>query len=291
MRILELFCDVDDFWQEYGREWEQHLLGKGKPRRHHASEMYPSEIMTVLIHFHQSCYRTFKHYYCHYIQGILRAEFPNVLSYSRMVEIMADYLAPLTAYLQTKKGVCTGISFIDSTPLAVCKNPRISSHRVFAGVAQRGKTSTGWFYGLKLHLVVNDRGEVLAFCVTPGNIDDRRPVSFLAQTLFGKLIGDKGYLSQSLFDRLYADYQVHLITRLRTNMENRLMPLLDKVLLRKRAVIESINDQLKNISQIEHSRHRNPTNFLVNLVGGLIAYCLQPCKPSMSREIRLGLTS
>jgi len=291
MSILELFCDVDDFWQRFVGEWERTLLSSGVKPRYHEREMAASEIMTILIHFHQSCYRTFKHYYTHYVQVALRQEFPRLLSYTRLVEIMPDYLVPLTAYLHTKMGRCTGISFIDSTVLAVCKNPRISSHRVFADLAQRGKTSTGWFYGFKLHLVVNDQGELLAFCLTPGNVDDRRPVPQLAKKLYGKLIGDKGYLSQPLFEQLFCDHGVQLITRRRKNMKNALMPLLDKFCLRRRAVIESINDQLKNISQIEHSRHRSPTNFLVNLIGGLIAYCWQPHKPSMSHEIRLDLAA
>ena len=141
------------------------------------------------------------------------------------------------------------------------------------------------------HLVINDRGELLAFCLTPGNRDDRAPVPRLAKSLFGKLIADKGYLSQSLFERLFCDRGVQLITRLRKNMANALMDWGDQCLLRKRAIIESVNDQLKNISQIEHSRHRSPTNFLVNLVGGLIAYCFQPKKPSLGFDARLGLTS
>ncbi len=289
MSILDLFCDVDDFWQDYGQKWEQRLLAEGKQRRQHADVMHPSEIMTLLIHFHQSCYRTFKHYYLKHVCVALRQEFPRVLSYTRMVEVMADYLVPLTVYLHTKMGVCTGISFIDSTPLAVCKTPRITNHRVFAGLAHRGKTTTGWFFGFKLHLVINDRGELLAFCLTPGNRDDRAPVPRLARNLFGKLIADKGYLSQPLFERLFCDQGLQLITRLRKNMANALMDWGDQCLLRKRAVIESVNDQLKNISQIEHSRHRSPTNFLVNLVGGLIAYCFQPKKPSLGFDARLGL--
>jgi hypothetical protein len=288
MSIRELFCQVDDFWKDSGAEWERTLLACGIKRRHRATEMAPSEIMTLLIHFHQSCSRTFKHYYTRYVQVVLRREFPHLLSYTRLVEVMDEYLVPLTAYLQTRLGRCTGISFMDSTTLAVGKNPRIASHRVFAGLAKRGKTSTGWFYGFKRHLVVNDRGELVAFCLTPGNGDDRHPVPTLAKQLFGKLIGDKGYLSQPLFEQLLCEKGLQLITR---HMANQVMPLLDKVLVRKRAVIESITDQLKNISQIEHSRHRSTANFLVNLIGGLIAYCLQPTKPSMSREIRLGLVS
>jgi hypothetical protein len=291
MSILDLFCDVDDFWQEHGQEWEQRLLPSGKRPRHHTNEMHPSEIMTILIHFHQSCYRSFKYYYLKYVQVALRQEFPCLLSYTRIVEVMTDYLVPLPVFLHTKMGICTGISIIDSTSLAVCKNPRIPSHRVFAGLARRGKTTTGWFFGFKLHLVINDRGERLAFCLTPGNRDDRAPVPRLVSSLFGKLIADKGYLSQRLFEQLFCDQGLQLITRLRKNMANALLDWGDQCLLRKRAIIESVNDQLKNISQIEHSRHRRPTNFLVNLVGGLIAYCFQPKKPSLGFDARFGLAA
>jgi len=152
---------------------------------------------------------------------------------------------------------------------------------VFKGVAQRGKSSLGWFYGFKLHVVVNDCGELLGCCLTTGNVDDREPVPGLAKQLFGKLFADRGYVSQALFEQLFSQHALQLITKLRKNMKNRLMLLEDKFLLRKRAIIETINDQLKNISQIEHTRHRSPLNFLVNLVAGLIAYCLQPKKPSL----------
>ena len=139
----------------------------------------------------------------------------------------------------------------------------------------------GWFYGFKLHLVVNDQGELLACQLTLGNVDDRGPVPILSKRLFGKLFGDRGYVSRSLFEQLWQDFQVQLITKLRKNMKNCLMTMSDKLLLRKRALIETIIDQLKNISQIEHSRHRSPINFVVNVLAGLIAYCLQPKKPAL----------
>ena len=187
---------------------------------------------------------------------------------------------PLTRYLRHAcLGTCTGITFIDSTTLAVCKNPRIHCHKTFAGLAQRGKTSTGWFYGFKLHLIVNDRGELLDFVLTPGNVDDRTPVPRLARGLFGKLFGDKGYLSRALRDQLWRMFKVQLITGIRANI---MLPLLDKLLLRRRVIVETIVDQLKNISQIEHSRHRSPVNFVVNLLCGLIAYCHRPRKPSLN---------
>ena len=104
----------------------------------------------------------------------------------------------------------------------------------------------------------------------------------LCKRLFGKLIADRGYISQALFEQLLETFDLQLITKLRKNMKNRLMPFMDKLLLRKRAIIESVIDQLKNISQIEHSRHRSPINAFVNIIAGLIAYCHQPKKPSLN---------
>lgn len=281
MSLLELFCRVDDFWQRFGQEWQKHLLMAGTIKRIRQSGLCESEVMTILIHFHQSHYRNFKAYYSEYVMAHLRDEFPGLVSYNRLIELVPRVLIPLAAYLQSCLGRCTGISFIDATSLAVCDNHRISRHRVFQGWAARGKTSMGWFYGFKLHVVVNDRGELLAVYLTPGNIDDRQPVPHLTRRLLGKLFGDKGYLSQPLADLLF-ERGLHLITALRKNMKNRLVLLQDKLWLRKRAIVETIHDQLKNISQIEHSRHRSPFNFLVNLLSGLIAYCHQPKKPSVT---------
>ncbi len=241
--------------------------------------------MTMVILFHQSHYRTFKAYDTEYVQCHLRIEFPTLVSYQRFVELMPTVLVPLAAYLHTQLGHCTGISFIDSTRLAVCRNPRIQQHRVFAGRAARDKTSVGWFYGFNLHLVVTDQGGLLAFCVTPGNVDDRHPVPKLVTGLIGKLKGSKGYLSQPLAEQLLVTQGLHLTTKLRKQMHNRLLDWSDKLHLRKRAIIETINDQLNNICQIEHSRHRSPINFLVNLVAGLIAYCHQPKKPSLGLQL------
>ncbi len=157
-------------------------------------------------------------------------------------------------------------------------------------VWQRGaKPPPGWFFGFKLHLVVNDRGEILQFCISPGNVDDRKPVPKLVKKLFGKLFGDKGYISQPLAQSLRAMFNIQLITKLRGNMKNRLMTFSDRILLRRRAIVETIIDQLKNISQIEHSRHRSITNFFVNVLCGLIAYCRRPSKPSLGLEDFLSL--
>jgi len=280
--LLELFCDVDDFCQSFVPAWKCQLLSSGVCQRQRDRSLSMSEVMTILIHFHQSHYRDFKAYYTEYVQERLRKEFPGLVSYTRFVEFIPSVLLPLCVYLRRACfGVCTGISFMDATALAVCKNPRIHSHKVFAGLAKRGKTSTGWFFGFKLHLIVNDQGELLNLMLTPGNVDDRQPVPKMVQKLFGKLFADKGYISKTLREELLLTFNVQLVTGIRSNMKKALIPLMDKLLLRKRAIIETIIDQLKNVSQIEHSRHRSPTNFLVNLICGLIAYCRQPKKPSL----------
>ena len=279
MSVLELFCAVDDFWLDFAPHWKANQLAAGK-QRERQRQLCPSEIMTILIHFHQSQYRTFKAYYRQYVQVHLTKEFPHLVSYQRFIAFIPDMLVPMLAYLQSRYGTCTGISFIDSTSLEVCDPKRISQHRVFATDAKRGKTSTGWFYGFKLHLAVNDRGELLACCLTPGNVDDRTPVPALVKHLRGKLFGDRGYISAPLTQLLF-EHGLHLMTRLRKNMKDCLMHLSDKLLLRKRAIIESIIDQLKNISQIEHSRHRSPINFVVHLIAGLLAYSHQDKKPGL----------
>ena len=288
--LLELFCNVDDFCETFEPSWNQQQLSSGEKKRQRNRSLTNSEIMTILIAFHQSHYRDFKAYYCEQVSKNWRQEFPGLVSYTRFVEYIPSVAILLIGYLRTRcLGRCSGISFIDSTSLDVCLNQRIHSHKVFAGLAGRGKTSTGWFYGFKLHLVVNDRGEILRFCLTPGNIDDRKPVPHLAKNLFGKLFGDKGYISQPLAQSLRNLFDLQLITKLRRNMKNQLMTWSDRILLRRRAIIETIIDQLKNISQIEHSRHRSVTNFFVNVLCGLIAYCRRPSKPSLGLDKYLSL--
>ncbi len=280
MSLLELFCAVDDFCIRYEAEQARQLVSNHR-KRGPKPTLSASEVMTIVIWFHCSGYRNFKSYYQDHVCVHLRAEFPELVSYTRFVELMPTTLLPLCIYLKSRFGLCTGVSFVDSTPLPVCHNRRIKRHKVFADQARRGKTSMGWFYGFKLHLVVNEHGELLGIKITAGNVDDRKPVPQFAKTLFGKLFGDKGYLSKALFAQLYDD-GVQLITPIRKNMQNRLMPLMDKVLSRKRAIIETINDQLKNIQQVAHTRHRSEANFAVNVIAGLIAYTHQEKKPALN---------
>ena len=182
-------------------------------------------------------------------------------------------------------GRCTGVSFVDSTPLRVCRNQRIHIHKVFRGIAQRGKCSMGWFFGFKLHIICNEKGELLNFMITPGDVDDRKPLEHKAfvEFLYGKLVADKGYISKRLFERFFVD-GIQLVTKLKNNMRGALMSMSDRLLLRRRAIIETINDELKNIAQVEHSRHKSFDNFIVNTLGAVAAYCCFPKKPCIRAE-------
>ena len=216
----------------------------------------------------------------------MKREFPNTVSYNRFVELSQSVLMPMSIFLKTCcLGLCTGISFVDSTPIRVCHQKRIKRNKVFKGIAEVGKSTMGWFYGFKLHIVLSDKGEILNFAITQANVDDREPLkneAFL-KAVFGKLFADKGYISEKLTKILFVG-DIHLITNIRNNMKNSLMTMNDKIMLRKRSVIETVNDELKNICQVEHSRHRCFANFIINIVAGLIAYSFLPKKPSISYQ-------
>ncbi len=286
MDILTVFCDIDEFCQQFEPVWKQHLLSDGNKHRNRERTLSLSEVMTIMVLFHTAGYRNLKQFYLEFVSVHLRREFPALVSYPRFVQFEGQALIPLAAYLQTRAGNCTGISFVDATKVVVCENLRIPRHKQFADLAKRGKTSTGWFFGFKLHLTVNDSGELLSWFVTPGNCDDRQPVRHLAKGLWGKLFGDKGYISNPL-KLLLGEQNLELITKSKKNQKNVApLPAEDKILLRKRAIIETVIDQLKNISQIEHTRHRSFWNFLVNLLSGLIAYSWREKKPRLSYDVK-----
>ena len=285
-KITEIYCSIDDFCIEFEPLFKKNLLSDGKKRRNRSFTMSTSEILTITVLFHLSGIRTFKHFYLLYVKVHLKNEFPVTVSYNRFTELMQSNMLALTLYLKTScLGECTGISFIDSTPIRACGNKRIKRNKVFQGIANVGKSTMGWFYGFKLHIIINDKGEILDFMITQASADDRQPLkqdNFLKK-IFGSLYADKGYISKELTTLLF-DQGLHLVTGLKNNMKNVLMTMKDKILLRKRAVIETINDQLKNICQAEHSRHRSFGNFITNLVASLIAYSFKEKKPAIKFE-------
>ncbi len=282
MELVTLFYLVDEFCKGFEPQWRAQLVASGEAVRNKPCALSLSEILTIVIWFQASNHKTFKHYYTDYVRVYLSADFPGLVSYGRFVELMSNASIPLHALLVSLLGQPSRANFIDSTKVVVCDNHRIRRNKVFKGLAARGKSSMGWFYGFKLHLVVNERGELTSLMLTPGNVADcnTKLGVKLCQHLHGKLYGDRGYISKDLFEALWRQ-GVQLVTGIRKNMKNKLLPLWDKLMLRKRNLIETINDQLKNSNQIEHTRHRSPKNFLTNLLAGLIAYQLQPKKPSL----------
>lgn len=288
-KVIEIYYLVDEFCKEFDQAKEGHLLTENtcKKRRNRKFKMSDSEVITILILFHLGHFRNLKHFYINYIQKHMKSDFPETVSYNRFVELQQKALMPMAVFLQVCcLGECTGISFIDSTPIRVCHIKREKQHKVFKGIAQKGKCSMGWFFGFKLHIVINDKGEILDFLFTHGNVDDREPLKSKAfhDKIFGKLVADKGYISKTLFEELFID-GIHLITKLKKNMKNSLVVMNDHILLRKRALVETVNDELKNICQVEHTRHRSFNNFLANLIAGLAAYHFLPKKPSINLEI------
>lgn len=288
--LTELFVFVDDISIQLAHEIEHMSLellmesGHKTQVRKRKGQMSDSEVATILIQFHRSSFRNLKHYYLRHVTPLLKPYFPGLVSYSRFVRLSKRTIFLLLLCMERLKGHCTGINFADAMAIAVCHNKRIERHRVFFGLAKRSQTTMGWVYGFKLHLVINENGCILGWCLTPANVDERTKIEDISKNLFGKLYADKGYISRELFERLY-ERGLTLVTKVRKNMKNRLISEFDQCMLRKRAVIESVNDQLKNISMIEHSRHRCLENFLVNVVCALIAYSLQAKKPSLRGKV------
>jgi hypothetical protein len=283
MELIALFYLVDEFCKGFEPGWRAERITSGLVQRNKPCRLSLSEILTIIIHFHQSHHRNFKYYYLNYVCTQLRSDFPGLVSYSRFVELMSEVTVPMVTLLVSRLSSPSTANYIDSTTLVACHNRRLQRHKVFKGLAARGKSSMGWFYGFKLHLIVNEHGELVSFFITPGNVPDNNieTVTKLARTMTGRLFGDRGYISKDLFAALWSN-EVQLITGIRRNMKNKLLPLMDKIMLRGRSIIETINDQLKNQEQIEHTRHRSPINFGANLFSGLIAYQLQPKKPSLN---------
>jgi len=284
-KITEIFCLIDDFCKEFSTILDKHSLeGKNKRIRNRKFKMSNSEVITILILFHLKGYRNLKHFYLHHVCENMKDDFPDLVSYNRFVELQQKCLIPMTIFLQMAcLGKCTGISFIDSTLLKVCHIKRENQNKVFKGIETKGGSTMGWFFGFKLHIVINECGEIIDFLITQGNVDDRAPLKnkTFHDKVFGKIFGDKGYLGKDLFENLFVD-GIHLVTKLKKNMKNALMHTYDKIMLRKRAVIESVNDILKNHCQIEHTRHRSFNNFISNLISGLVAYSFLPSKPHIN---------
>lgn len=277
--LTEIFCLVDDFCKHFDEAQKGILLPcKNRKRKSHC-RMSLSEIITIVIMFHFSRYKDFKDFYINCILKYYANEFPKVLSYTRFLELKPHAFMPMICLLHSLSGEETGLYFVDSTKLPVCHNLRINRNKVFKNCAKRGKTSTGWFFGFKLHLIFNNKGEIMNFKLTPGNVDDRKPVEAMMGKLKGWLFGDRGYI-EGIFKKM-SKKGVELITKVKKNMKEKILEPAKKYLLSKRGFIETIIGQLKSIMTIDHTRHRSVMNFQVNVLGGLLAYVFKPKKPGV----------
>ena len=231
-------------------------------------QMSKSEIMTILLCYLFGSFRNFKHYYLFFIEEHLASYFLYAVSYT---------------------------CFVDSTMIPVCHSMRRKFNKVFDGLAKNGKGTMGWCHGFKLYLLCNEMGDVLTFCLTPANVDDRNPRVWrvFTKVLYSNFFADKGYSKQEFFENLF-NQGIHLVHGLKSNIKNKLMPLWDKMMLRKRYIIECINELLKNKANLVHSRHRSVHNFLMNLCAALATYCFfenklegLPVRIEKSRQLEL----
>jgi hypothetical protein len=280
MLLINLFIELDNFCNAL-YAWQKSTGCYRNTTR--VPDLCDSELMSICVFYHYSGYQCFAYYYRDFVCGVLSSYFPKLISYERFLTHLIRVMPGLYVFLQfcTLKSRATGVYFIDSKKLVVCDNHRIHSNKVFAGVAARGKSSTGWFYGLKIHLVINNLGEIMNFAFTKGNVADNNAelLQSLLKNLKGECYGDKGYITK-LFETFYQQ-GLSLITKVKKNMKNKLLPIEQKLKLRKRAVIESVNDILTSVLDIEHTRHRNPLNAIAHILAGLVAYCFYPTKPTV----------
>ena len=269
--ITTVYYIVSNFCKIY-QKWEQNKLLPNNRKRQREGSLGLCELLTIVLYFYLSPCKDFKNYYLYYLSSKYRGYF-SLPSYSRIIQLWPRLIVPLVLIMQCLKGENTGIYFIDSTKLSIYHNKRTNSNRVFGRIAKIGMSSYGWFMGFKLHLVINDQAEIMAIKLTKANASDLSAVPYISQALQCKLIGDKGYISRTLFNELYSR-NLRLFTGIRKDMKNHLLELNDKILLRKRSLIESVFNVLKNHMGLEHSRHRSPVNFLVHILAGLTSYAI-----------------
>lgn len=269
--ITTIFYLVDNFCKEY-QKWEQNKLLPSEKQRNRAGQLNLSELLAVVLYFYLSPCRDFKNYYLYFLPHRYKGYF-KLVSYSRIIQLMPRLILPLSIIMQSLFGEETGIYYIDSTKLQICHGKRTHSNKVFKNIAKIGRSSYGWFMGFKLHIIINNKGNIMAIKITKGNKSDSSVASDLAKGLTGNLYGDKGYISKKLFAELFVS-GLKIFTGIRKDMKNHLLSNSDKCLLRKRVLVESIFNVLKNSMGLEHTRHRSPLNFIVHILACLAGYSI-----------------
>ena len=278
----ELYYYTSEFSKNFEPWFRKQLIGSGEIKRYRSSRLNLSEIITILLAYHRSGTTCFKYFYF----SLSRELFPDLVHYSRFVKLVKKAFLALICMLKSLEGEVTEFLFIDSTPMAVCHNLRQRKHKVFKGIATKGKTSTGWFFGFKLHFLFNTKGEIVRLTVTSANVHDTNPVADMMQGIKAKLIGDKGYISKKLFSKLFEHGSI-LITKIKKNMKNILMDMSDKMMLMKRSFVETIFSSMKSLNTLIHHRHRCPTNAFAHLFAGLIVYQIRDDKPTLESFMKI----
>jgi len=278
--LTELYVEIDDFCRKICGSLNEQLIGSGKILEIDTPGLSLSEVLTILVYYHYSRFDCLKHYYLIKVQRNLKTDFPKLPSYNRFVERIREVAWLAALYLQYRQVKFNGAGYIDSTPLRVSHNKRTNSHKVFKFVAKLGRSSMGWFYGFKLHIVCDFMGNIVKCRITHGAANDLKVGAEMMKDLVGKIFADKGYIGKKEFTQLLEKGLI-LITGIKKNMKNRLLEMWDKILLKKRSLIESIFNIMKNTLHLEHSRHRSVINAGIYMITTLIAYCWKPTKPQI----------
>lgn len=279
LQLTHIFCEIDDFCKELLDYQQKRLLPSPSKKRGPASSLCESEIMVILIFFQSSGFRNFKTFYTCFLCSYWTKEFPNLPSYNRFIEMMHKVAFHLILFSQIHSGKKTGIYYIDSTCLPVCHIKRSKRHKTFKEIAAYGRTSVAWFFGFKLHLIINDQGELIAFKITSGNAHDATSAESILKPLQGLAFGDKGYISKKLFNQL-LEQGLKLITRTRKNMKPIQYTNLEKQLLNQRGIIETVINHFKHHYHVWHTRHRSLVNAMTHLLAAIAAYVIEPLKIS-----------
>ncbi|WP_342259857.1 IS982 family transposase [Candidatus Tisiphia endosymbiont of Metellina segmentata] len=270
--ITTVYYLIANFCEIY-QEWEDKKLLLCNSKRHRQGSLDLCELLTIVIYFYLSPCKDFKNYYLYHLSYKYRGYF-TLPSYSRIIQLWPKLILPLALLMQLLRGEDTGIYFIDSTKSAICHDKRTKSNKVFGRIARIGMSSYGWFMGFKLHLIINSKGEIMAVKITKGNRSDISSVLSMTQGLEGKLFGDKAYISKELFNKLLAK-SLRLLTSIRKDMKKHLLEIEDKEMLKKRTLIESVFNVLKNNMCLEHSMNRSPVNFLVHILACVVGYAIK----------------
>jgi hypothetical protein len=276
--LEELYLIIDNFCKEYEKDRQKKVLAsQTKKTRNRSTRLSLSEIVMILVLYQSSGFKDFKSFY-RFVQRDLKPAFNKVNSYNRFIELAPRAIKPLMILLNSLYASCDGVSYIDSTAIKVCHIKREKRHKLFKGIASKSKSTMGWFYGFKLHIMTNTKGELLNSFFSHANVDDRQGLLVMCKKIFGNLIGDRGYLGKQLKQTLH-NQGINLITRGRKNMKSHILNLTELAMLNSRNLIETVIGKLKLQFNLEHTRHRSTSGFIINILTSLIAYCFSSNKP------------